>query len=102
MSNNIQYPIVLCVTTAVQNERDRISSRRPSYEEPVSANGLTISVLINAETMSRQVKIWLLDFYSSNPLNLNYNLVIIPNSLLGIACLSIVRLSPISFYHIFN
>ena len=41
--------------TAVQNERDRISSRRPSYEEPVSANGLTISVLINAETMSRQV-----------------------------------------------
>ncbi|XP_046447167.1 hepatocyte nuclear factor 4-gamma-like isoform X3 [Daphnia pulex] len=39
---------------AVQNERDRISSRRPSYEEPVSANGLTISVLINAETMSRQ------------------------------------------------
>lgn len=42
--------------TAVQNERDRISSRRPSYEEPISANGLTINVLINAETMSRQVK----------------------------------------------
>ena len=41
---------------AVQNERDRISSRRPSYEEPVPANGLTVSVLINAETMSRQVK----------------------------------------------
>lgn len=39
---------------AVQNERDRISSRRPSYEEPISANGLTINVLINAETMSRQ------------------------------------------------
>lgn len=41
---------------AVQNERDRISSRRPSYDEPVPANGLTVSVLINAETMSRQVK----------------------------------------------
>lgn len=40
---------------AVQNERDRISSRRPSYEEPASANGLTINVLINAESMSRQV-----------------------------------------------
>lgn len=43
---------------AVQNERDRISSRRPSYEEPATSNGLTISVLFNAETMSRQVN-WL-------------------------------------------
>lgn len=50
----INYKIF--VITAVQNERDRISSRRPSYEEPAAANGLTISVLINAESMSRQVK----------------------------------------------
>lgn len=61
MINYVNYFIqkwrIVFVTrkTAVQNERDRISSRRPSYEEPVSANGLTISVLINAETMSRQV-----------------------------------------------
>ena len=42
---------------AVQNERDRISSRRPSYDEPASSNGLTISVLVNAEAMSRQVQL---------------------------------------------
>lgn len=47
--------IIFFYIIAVQNERDRISSRRPSYEEPVSANGLTINVLINAEQMSRQV-----------------------------------------------
>ena len=46
------------IVAAVQNERDRISSRRPSYEEPVTANGLTINVLINAETMSRQVNLF--------------------------------------------
>jgi len=68
--------------TAVQNERDRISSRRPSYEEPVSANGLTISVLINAETMSRQVNL-VISSIRQTPKN-EYNLQI-PNFLFGIA-----------------
>lgn len=40
---------------AVQNERDRISSRRPSYEEQASGNGLSCSSLLNAEMLSRQV-----------------------------------------------
>ncbi|XP_054277224.1 hepatocyte nuclear factor 4-gamma-like isoform X2 [Macrosteles quadrilineatus] len=40
---------------AVQNERDRISCRRPSYEEAVSNNGLSVTSLLNAEMLSRQV-----------------------------------------------
>nr|CAD7574901.1 unnamed protein product [Timema californicum] len=40
---------------AVQNERDRISSRRPSYEESSSGNGLSVVSLLNAEMLSRQV-----------------------------------------------
>ncbi|GLV40142.1 Hepatocyte nuclear factor 4 [Carabus blaptoides fortunei] len=40
---------------AVQNERDRISCRRPSYEENTSGNGLSVSSLLNAELLSRQV-----------------------------------------------
>uniref|UniRef100_A0A1B6MHM9 Hepatocyte nuclear factor 4 n=1 Tax=Graphocephala atropunctata TaxID=36148 RepID=A0A1B6MHM9_9HEMI len=40
---------------AVQNERDRISCRRPSYEESSSNNGLSVSSLLNAEMLSRQV-----------------------------------------------
>nr|CAD7587084.1 unnamed protein product [Timema genevievae] len=40
---------------AVQNERDRISSRRPSYEEASSGNGLSVVSLLNAEMLSRQV-----------------------------------------------
>jgi hypothetical protein len=41
--------------SAVQNERDRISSRRPSYEEQASGNGLSCASLLNAEILSRQV-----------------------------------------------
>lgn len=41
--------------SAVQNERDRISCRRPSYEESVSNNGLSVTSLLNAEMLSRQV-----------------------------------------------
>ncbi|XP_071444854.1 hepatocyte nuclear factor 4-gamma-like [Hetaerina americana] len=40
---------------AVQNERDRISCRRPSYEEQSAGNGLSVSSLLNAEMLSRQV-----------------------------------------------
>ncbi|XP_017785179.1 PREDICTED: hepatocyte nuclear factor 4-gamma isoform X3 [Nicrophorus vespilloides] len=40
---------------AVQNERDRISCRRPSYEESTQGNGLSVSSLLNAEMLSRQV-----------------------------------------------
>ncbi|XP_072014317.1 hepatocyte nuclear factor 4-gamma-like [Amphiura filiformis] len=40
---------------AVQNERDRISTRRPSYEEGFTTNNLNISQLVNAEVLSRQI-----------------------------------------------
>nr|CAH7730477.1 unnamed protein product [Callosobruchus chinensis] len=39
---------------AVQNERDRISCRRPSYEESNQNNGLSVGSLLNAEMLSRQ------------------------------------------------
>ncbi|XP_044021261.1 hepatocyte nuclear factor 4-gamma-like isoform X2 [Aphidius gifuensis] len=41
---------------AVQNERDRISCRRPSYEEQTSGGGgLSVVSLLQAEMLSRQV-----------------------------------------------
>lgn len=40
---------------AVQNERDRINCRRPSYEEPAQSNGLSVVSLLNAEMLSRKV-----------------------------------------------
>ncbi|CAL1532754.1 unnamed protein product [Lymnaea stagnalis] len=39
---------------AVQNERDRISVRRTSYEDVTQSNSLSVSTLLNAETVSRQ------------------------------------------------
>lgn len=48
----IKVPVCLI---AVQNERDRISCRRPSYEENTQGNGLSVSSLLNAEMLSRQV-----------------------------------------------
>lgn len=38
---------------AVQNERDRISCRRPSLEEVDSSNGLSVKFLLRAENFSR-------------------------------------------------
>ena len=40
---------------AVQNERDRISIRRTSYEEITQSGALSVSTLLNAEMLSRQV-----------------------------------------------
>ncbi|RWS07404.1 hepatocyte nuclear factor 4-gamma-like protein [Dinothrombium tinctorium] len=40
---------------AVQNERDRISCRRPSYEDSLNNHGASISILYQAEMYSRQV-----------------------------------------------
>ena len=45
--------------TAVQNERDRISCRRPSYDETNQNNGLSVTSLLNAEMLSRQVGAYL-------------------------------------------
>jgi hypothetical protein len=42
--------------TAVQNERDRISVRRTSYEDTSQNNSLSVSTLLNAEILSRQVR----------------------------------------------
>jgi hypothetical protein len=41
---------------AVQNERDRISSRKPTSDEihPGSNSGMSVHVLLNAEVSSRQ------------------------------------------------
>ncbi|XP_071785060.1 hepatocyte nuclear factor 4-gamma-like isoform X3 [Asterias amurensis] len=39
----------------VQNERDRISTRRPSYEESLNTTSLSIGQLVNAEVLSRQI-----------------------------------------------
>ncbi|XP_037024475.1 hepatocyte nuclear factor 4-gamma isoform X3 [Bradysia coprophila] len=41
---------------AVQNERDRISCRRPSTEDPDPGNGLSVHSLLKAEMESRQSK----------------------------------------------
>lgn len=60
MMYNYSYTIILykkmsCIISAVQNERDRINCRRPSYEEPTQANGLSVVSLLNAELLSRKV-----------------------------------------------
>ncbi|XP_045123927.1 retinoic acid receptor RXR-alpha-A-like isoform X2 [Portunus trituberculatus] len=40
---------------AVQNERDRISTRRPCYDETNTAGGITLAIILSAEHLSRQV-----------------------------------------------
>jgi len=40
---------------AVQNERDRISCRRPSYDEQLNNGGLSVATLFQAEMLSRQI-----------------------------------------------
>ena len=45
----------MCMLIAVQNERDRISVRRTSYDDAVQNSQLSVSILLNAEMMSRQV-----------------------------------------------
>ena len=43
------------VFIAVQNERDRITCRRPSYDDATNNSGTSINILYNAEMYSRQV-----------------------------------------------
>ena len=45
-------PTSLCLLTAVQNERDRISTRRSSYED---SSLPSINALLQAEVLSQQV-----------------------------------------------
>ncbi|XP_070537291.1 hepatocyte nuclear factor 4-gamma-like isoform X2 [Ptychodera flava] len=40
---------------AVQNERDRISTRRTSYDESIATNSMSVNMLLNAEVLSRQM-----------------------------------------------
>lgn len=54
---------------AVQNERDRISCRRPSTEEATSGNGLSVKFLLKAEMLSRQVTAALDDVTNDNDLS---------------------------------
>ncbi|XP_069702541.1 hepatocyte nuclear factor 4-gamma isoform X5 [Periplaneta americana] len=58
---------------AVQNERDRISSRRPSYEEQATGNGLSCASLLNAEMLSRQMNVTEADFNLTNKQYANIN-----------------------------
>lgn len=51
----MQSMILLYFSSAVQNERDRISVRRTSYDEIGQNNALSVSTLLNAEILSRQV-----------------------------------------------
>lgn len=50
-NNNDRYQI-----SAVQNERDRISCRRQSNDDPDPGNGLAVTSLLKAEMESRQSK----------------------------------------------
>jgi len=43
------------VFAAVQNERDRISVRRTTYDDIGQNGSLSVHVLLNAELLSRQV-----------------------------------------------
>lgn len=55
---------------AVQNERDRISCRRPSTEETATqGNGLSVKFLLKAEMLSRQVTAALDDAINDNDLS---------------------------------
>ena len=47
----------VCVSVAVQNERDRISVRRASYDDLAQSAALSVGTLHNAELLSRQVSL---------------------------------------------
>ncbi|XP_077503054.1 hepatocyte nuclear factor 4 isoform X2 [Amblyomma americanum] len=51
---------------AVQNERDRISNRRPSYEESNNSSGLSVTNLLNAEMYSRNISSPVSEYNISN------------------------------------
>lgn len=52
----ISNHLSLCGHIAVQNERDRISCRRQSAEDPDPGNGLSVASLLKAEIESRNSK----------------------------------------------
>lgn len=57
MANSEWYicAILFILSPAVQNERDRISTRRPSYEDSLSNAGVSIHHLVQAELNCRQI-----------------------------------------------
>jgi hypothetical protein len=46
------------VLVAVQNERDRISVRRTSYENVAQNGSISVNALLNAELLARQVDLF--------------------------------------------
>ena len=48
--------VIVNVVSAVQNERDRISVRRNSYEDMTQSSALSVNTLLQAELLSRQVR----------------------------------------------
>jgi len=54
-SNSLETRRLVRVDVAVQNERDRISVRRPSCDDLAYVTALSVTTLHNAELLSRQV-----------------------------------------------
>lgn len=66
---------IVFVLAAVQNERDRISCRRPSYDEATNNSGISLTALLNAEMYSRQVVLIL--FYFLNYFNALFYIIVL-------------------------
>jgi len=49
------FTLVPVLAAAVQNERDRISIRRTTYDDIGQNGALSVHTLLNAELLSRQV-----------------------------------------------
>ena len=49
-------PSCICIFAAVQNERDHISCRRPSFEDSLNGSGDSIVSLMTAEVYYREVR----------------------------------------------
>lgn len=62
MLETVVLYIYILVTAAVQNERDRISTRRQSYDETGGNSGMTLTTILNAEQLSRQVSLIMIIF----------------------------------------
>ena len=55
MANDLSSELDDMLVAAVQNERDRISVRRTTYDDIGQNGSLSVHTLLNAELLSRQV-----------------------------------------------
>jgi len=54
-SGSFEWRCGVWLVAAVQNERDRISVRRTTYDDVAQNGSLSVNVLLNADLLSRQV-----------------------------------------------